>query len=154
MKDWPEDGKTVDFSEMADSVVDAIRFAYTLERKNDGQAIPWDGLNIGERDLATCFDPETALSAENLQYDDEDQGRDALRVLVGIALQLGIEQGRRLFLDQHKSGIELMQLSIETVAAMCEQIFPKLDATNPRPTPAEPTTRTMPSGRRRGGDER
>jgi len=33
MKQWPEDNKTVDFSELVDSVRDCINYHYTLTRQ-------------------------------------------------------------------------------------------------------------------------
>jgi hypothetical protein len=45
---------------------------------------------------ATYFTFDERVSAEQLRYDDEEQGRDPLEVIIGIAIQLGIEQGRRV----------------------------------------------------------
>ena len=70
MKEWPKDGSTVNFRELTDPVYDAIGCAYILKRINKGQAIPWNGLNIGEHELVGDFPPEDKLSAENLRYDD------------------------------------------------------------------------------------
>lgn len=93
---WPKDGKPADFSDLVEPVVKALRFCYSMRRKNQGIDVPWNGHNIGRDELVTCFDPLYALSAEMLTYDKEDQGREAVEVIVGIALQLGIEQGRRI----------------------------------------------------------
>lgn len=96
MKQWPDKNKAANFNELSEPICKAIRFAYQLTRQNEGVSIPWKGLTIGERELATCFQPDERLSKEQLEYDDENQGRDALDVLVGLAIQLGIEQGRRM----------------------------------------------------------
>lgn len=93
-KPWPDDDKPASFSSITDPICEAIKFAYSLKRKNKD-----NGFNIGDDLLAGCFDPKTALSVENLRYDLEDQGRDALKVIIGIAVQLGIEQGKRRFKD-------------------------------------------------------
>ncbi len=88
------------FSDLADTVTSAIRFAYSLKRKNKGKSIPVVGLdspgNAGIGPGSHC------LSAENLAYSDEDQGRDALEEIVGVAIRLGIEQGRRIEFEANR----------------------------------------------------
>jgi len=58
--------------------------------------IDYDGYNIGEDALACCHDPETRLKADNLRYEFEGQGRNPVDVIVSLAIQVGIEQGRRI----------------------------------------------------------
>jgi hypothetical protein len=91
---WPTSGDQVDFGDLVDPVVRAIRTAYALRRRPKGQDIEWTGPMYGWREASSCGDPRTALSAEWLLH-DEEQGRDALDTLVGIAVRLGMEQGRR-----------------------------------------------------------
>ena len=88
---WPDDEGAATFSDLCDSVRDALEFAYDLKRKNAGKTIPWNGLPTMQ-EAGTDF----LLDSENLRYSEEDQGRDALDVIIGIAVQLGIEQGRRI----------------------------------------------------------
>ncbi len=95
-KPWPKGGKTVSFHEITEPIMNALRFAYSLHRKNEEKDIPWEGLDIGESQKATCFVPDENLSADSLAFQLEDQGRTPLEVIVGIAVQLGIEQGRRV----------------------------------------------------------
>lgn len=102
MKPWPKDKSPVYFCDLADSIVSAIKFAYKLSRKNRGKSIPWKGYNIGKDDRATCLTPDEQLSAEGLEFNDEDQGRSAIEVIVGLAIQLGIEQGRRIANQKHE----------------------------------------------------
>lgn len=102
MKEWPKDGSPVSFEEIVVSLRKALLFGYKVERKNKDQDIPWDGLNIGPKELSTCLSPEEALTAEMLAYDEEDQNRDLLDVVLQLAVQLGIEQGRRLAHEESK----------------------------------------------------
>ncbi len=92
---WPLEGP-VDFEELTGPVCRAIRFGYQLERRNKDTSIPWTGLDIGKCEKAAGFSPHDKLHSTNLEYDENEQGRDALEVLVGIAVQLGAEQGRRM----------------------------------------------------------
>ena len=97
MKQWPKDNKSLSsFEELTEPVVRAIRFAYKLERKNSNLDIPWLGYDIGEKEKGTSRSPDKKLSVEKLKYQEEEQGRSALETLIGLAVQLGIEQGRRL----------------------------------------------------------
>jgi len=73
-----------------------LKFAYKMKRQNQNFDIPYDGFDIGRQQWASCFHANETLSAEHLRFIKEDQGRDALDEIIGIAVQLGIEQGRRL----------------------------------------------------------
>jgi len=98
-KSWPEDDKPIDFEQLSAPLVRAVRFAYKLQRQNTDKDIPWSGPEIGKDCAATCLPPKTALSAKNLAYSNDEQGRDALTEIIGLAIQMGIEQGRRITMD-------------------------------------------------------
>lgn len=68
-----------------------------MRRKNRTKDVPWDGPDIGDHEKATCHSIPDNLKADYLAESKEDQGRDALDEIIGIALRLGIEQGRRIF---------------------------------------------------------
>jgi hypothetical protein len=96
-KPWPKDGKPASFGEdILPPLLRAIRFAYDLKRRNAGKSVPWNGLDIGEEEKVGCHTPKVKLSRRQLKYSEEEQGRDVLEEIVGLAVQLGIEQGRRI----------------------------------------------------------
>lgn len=100
-KPWPDESdKTVNFSDLVKPVCMSIRFAYRLIRRNEHRSVPWTGYDIGASEgaseLACCSSPDERLQQSQLKYDEESQGRDALEVIVGVAIQLGIEQGQRM----------------------------------------------------------
>lgn len=113
-KAWPAKG-TVNFEDMTGPVCEAIRFAYDLSRKNHNWSIPWTGYNIGARALVGGPPPHLRLRRDSLHYDEYDQGRDALEVLVGVAVQLGIEQGRRMGEESGATGRELAKMLAQQV---------------------------------------
>lgn len=126
---WPTDGKPADFSDLVAPIVKAIKFTHTLDRQNTDKDVPWDGPNIGASELACCFDPLYALSAEMLAYDEEDQGRDALEVIIGIALQIGIEQGRRIEnTSSHREHEKFMRDMDKTIHEMNKNTIDELRA--------------------------
>jgi hypothetical protein len=94
-KPWPIDGDTARFEELTKPVCAAIRSAYRLSFRGYHD-IKWSGLDIGDDEKATCFPPDEQLSELHLRYDSTEQGRPPLNVIVGVAVQLGIEQGRRM----------------------------------------------------------
>ena len=96
VKGWPDKNAPLNFEAIADPIIGAIRFAYTLERRHKRRSIPWTGPEISWREHATCPLIADRLKAGNLSYVEEDQGRDALEEIVSACIQLGIEQGRRL----------------------------------------------------------
>ena len=95
MKNWPEDDKPADFEDLVKPIKKALRFAYKMRRQNQDKDVPWAGpAKTGHE--ACCLPPKETLKAEQLKYSLEDQGRDALDEIIGIALRVGIEQGRRI----------------------------------------------------------
>ncbi len=111
-KKWPKDPKqTVRFADLAEPVHKAISFAYTLKRKNHGKDVPWSGFDIGESMKACCLSPHEALTKDNLAYDKNNQDRDPMNILIGIAIQIGIEQGRRIQLEEIDSYLSLASIS-------------------------------------------
>ncbi len=98
MTDWPKNDKTLSFWELTDPVVDLVRQAYFLDPNLTAVrgGLDWKGPSLPKALAAGCLPFDVAVNAENLRYDDEEQGRDPLTVIIGIAVQLGIEQGRRV----------------------------------------------------------
>lgn len=94
---WPADNHPTDIETLTEPICKAIRFAYHMRRRNRDQDIPYDGLDIGKDEQANALRAHHQLTAERLAYSDEDQGRDALTEIIGLAIRLGIEQGRRIF---------------------------------------------------------
>lgn len=105
MKNWPHDNKPADFEELSAPIVDSIRSAYHLVRSNV-QDIPYEGLEHNE--LNFCHGIANSLTRDMLEY-NEEQGRDALTVLVNCAIQLGIEQGRRIVTEKNPMKLLILQ---------------------------------------------
>lgn len=95
-KVWPENGKPVSFEELAEPIYQAIHFAYSVRRKNRLADVPYNGYEVAESSLANAGTAKETLKAENLKYSEDDQGRDTLMEIIGIALRVGIEQGQRI----------------------------------------------------------
>lgn len=95
MVDWPTDDRNLSFWELTNPVCAAIKKIYSLKRKNHGD-IEWTGPSTPEFLLSTSLTFEERLSKTMLDYDEHEQGRDPLEILVGIAVQLGMEQERRI----------------------------------------------------------
>ncbi len=100
IRKWPKDNKPATFCDLADAVTKGIRFAYSLKRRNQDRSVPWTGPDTGQSTKVACPTPKEWLSKKILAFNLEDQGRDALDVLVAIAVQLGIEQGRRMTIEK------------------------------------------------------
>ena len=116
LKQWPENGDMVDIEELVDPVVKAIRFAYTISRRNKGRDIPYDGLDIGKESKAVCNGPETKLSNYMLERSMEN-GRNALTELVHLAVLLGYEQGRRSLIAENTALHLMKDTIIESLSA-------------------------------------
>jgi hypothetical protein len=92
------------FGDLVDPVVKAIRAAYWTRRRPEAKDIKWTGPMYGWREASSCGDPKVALSADWLEHGAE-QGRDALDTIIGIAIRLGMEQGRRALLHDKTSAL-------------------------------------------------
>lgn len=97
MIEWPADGSPASIEDLIAPIYAAITFAYELQRRNVDQDIPWAGPPIGEDERANALAAHDQLRAWSLDYSLNDQGRDALTEIIGLALRIGIEQGRRIF---------------------------------------------------------
>ena len=98
MKSWPVvPTETVFFDHLVDPLAETLKFVVENggEEISDDVVIPYDGYTIGLSELVTSFDPVSKLSPEQRAYDRDDQGRNIYQVIIGIAVQLGVEQGRR-----------------------------------------------------------
>ena len=118
-REWPADNKPARFQELTWPITRAIRHAYALKRL-PLKDILWIGLPNGERERCSCHEPEETLEAENLEYSRKDQGRDALEEIVGIAVRLGMEQGRRCFINEHEFQTLQHQLLMVRMAIKCK----------------------------------
>lgn len=112
--EFPKDpAACLDFESLAEPVVEAVRAAYELERRNRDADIPWTGPeNTLPAILATCLTFEDKLKARHLRFSLEDQGRSALEEIVEIAIRLGIEQGYRQARGKYAEKIKLLKMAV------------------------------------------
>ena len=95
LKQWPADGSTVSFGDLVDPLRKVLRRG------------EYAGYDIGEREKAGCLSPDEALAPEQLDRYRE-RGTDRAAVVLGIAVQLGIEQGRRMAIQEAVREVERM----------------------------------------------
>jgi hypothetical protein len=99
-KQWPEKG-TVNLEDIVKPLYDAMRLIYKTKRMRDGAC--YDGYGFeGTKLAAVCPEPNQQLSADGLDA-ASSQGRDAMTVVLGIAVQLGYIQGVRESLEKYGS---------------------------------------------------
>lgn len=115
MTKWPKDDKRMSFEELTFPVYKAIRKAYKLSPKDYGDRINWTGPELPKSMGASCLTYDKLLTRENLEYSEQDQGRDPLEEIVGVAVQLGIEQGRRIIKEDLKIPIDLLEMVVRLV---------------------------------------
>ena len=97
-----KDEDTWVFTDLIDSLRKSVDFSYDLERKNDGQDIPWDGPILKTCRLISCGDNIRERLAEQdpeeLEYSSKQP--DAMDRVLACAIQLGIEQGFRMLMKE------------------------------------------------------
>lgn len=96
-KPWPREGP-VSFSELLDPVITAIESAYHFHFKPGvlNKGVEWHGLDTGAREKADGFaSPSERLGADHLCFIHDERGHWPLEEILVVAIQLGVEQGRR-----------------------------------------------------------
>ena len=84
------------YDSIIQSLMTEFHAAFNLNRKNKAKDIPYIGYPNGCKSRAGCLEPEERLSAESMKYDEEDQGRDGLEVIIGTMTTVVSEQGSRM----------------------------------------------------------
>ena len=96
MKEYEPPNTPFAFDEMLDAFREAVKYSLVVEDKENIGDIPWNGPEITHYSLLACgFNVEASLSEEIREYHAE-RGRSTLDVILGCAIRLGIEQGRRM----------------------------------------------------------
>jgi len=108
MKKWPKNNKPGSFPFIADSIVHAIKAHYKLERKFP-KKYKFKGYDLDKADLLS---PDWVLKAKNLKETEEDQGRDALKEIISLAIQMGIQQGKRIETDRSSLSIGIQTIEL------------------------------------------
>lgn len=94
-KAWPDDMETVGADKIVEPLIKVIQQAFELKpKKLPTGGIQWDGLDFGHPSAGWHKDPQEALSPAGLKSAIED-GDGVLAQIFLVALNLGIEQGRR-----------------------------------------------------------
>lgn len=105
-KPWPDNNAIAAFADIVSPIRDAVNQAYSLKRKHG--TIKWSGLDIGHKEKVGCFSPDEDLSVNSLAYHAE-RDRDPMDVIIGIAVRLGIEQGRLRAEETHQGLVYLAE---------------------------------------------
>ena len=101
-KAWPNKNLMASFSDIVDPLREALQIALDEKKEVYKEGIEWTGLKIGRKNSATLFNPSEALHASNLTHANKSQNRDVFTEILSIAVQLGMEQGRREVINELK----------------------------------------------------
>ena len=90
-KPWPPGDELVDFDQLVGPLASVLKQAGRWIPK--AGRIKYNGYDIGKKEQATCLSPD--FSKESLAVARE-HGETVVDVVLKIAFQLGVEQGRRM----------------------------------------------------------
>ncbi len=83
------------FDELVAALRAAIEFAYTIERQNDGESIPYDGPELQHfMIVGSSFGVAEALGADNLAHKAPEV--DPLSMIIAKAVELGMQRAFRM----------------------------------------------------------
>ena len=120
MKQWPENDQPASFDDLVEEIYQAIRFAYDIERKNEGVDIPL----IGPDAPPTTLNPtgSECLKVNWLGASPEELIRTPMEVIIGIAIRLGAEQERRASKQKRVEKVKLAMNIVDTMTLVMEMI--------------------------------
>lgn len=94
---WPEDPKS---SVEIDKICEPLRHAFNqivvLRRHANTLPIEWTGFDDIPSIAHMCVPPDKSFSDMRFRENRRCDGMDVLDIVIQLAVQLGIEQGRRL----------------------------------------------------------
>lgn len=93
---WPKNNRAASIDDIIEPIIESLKFAYELKRVNKGKSIPYSGLPLPRSFLVGDFQIKKKFSRKHLQWQFEEHGREALRIILCTLMQLGIEQGNRI----------------------------------------------------------
>lgn len=101
MNQWAKDKKVDDLEDLAGPIAEAIQAAIQIGSDANKTGIPWNGPRL----MSTMFravtpQPEAQLQPEQLKYHSSNN-RNVFDVIAMIAIQLGIEQGMKIYEENY-----------------------------------------------------
>lgn len=100
---YPKEDSNVYFEDLVEPFVKMVRKAYSLRRINRKKAVPYSGYPNGFDTRDGTSEPWRRFQVESMKYDEYDQGRDAIRVIVGMMFtvisEIGCREIRRAVLN-------------------------------------------------------
>lgn len=98
-KQWLSNNAPADFEELIKECKDTLLQGIKYERINTDKDIKWNGhTTTNPYNRHVSLDPDFQLKAKHMKEVLEAQGRDFIDIILGLAISLGIEQGRRITL--------------------------------------------------------
>ena len=91
--------KPVWYDTLVEELVKKFRRLLKFSRKNKKKDIPYTGYPNGRSARAGSLEPFDRFTAKQMEYDDTDQGRDALCVIIGQSITTISEQGSRMVIS-------------------------------------------------------
>lgn len=99
----------MDFEEVIAEIKKTLLNFYKVSRKKDVDSCEWNGPSIVRPLSHIIIQPKTQLSKQVLLH-HEEQGREPIDVILGLAYQLGICKGYESAQEENKPFIELTEL--------------------------------------------
>ncbi len=98
---WIEKEKPSDAENLAEAISEAIQTAIQLGPDVNEKGVPWNGPRfVSNLILAVTAQPGDQLSSKSLKYHSE-KGRNVFDVIAIIAIQLGVEQGLKIYEEDY-----------------------------------------------------
>lgn len=94
---WAEYPEPLDFDKLCKVSRHILEQVCEVEViREEDEDVLYLGPELDKKIASVSPQPSQALSAENINYEKEDQGRDELSQVLQIIIQLGVEQGLRI----------------------------------------------------------
>ena len=118
VKQWDKKGNTASFNDIAAPLCKIFKEAMEKGADVYKDGLVWEGFDIGETMKHIALSPDQRFTPENLLHSKIEQGRDVFDEIITLAIQLGIEQGRRAKLREIRDSVSVLQTGFDIVTSM------------------------------------
>lgn len=109
---WPTNGGPADFEDLTTVMGETLESAYDMTPRDLTTDLNWTGPSTPEFARVGSPSFQERLTVESLLNNEQNFGRDPLDVIMGIGMQLGMEQGRRAVMSSPGLQQADLQLSV------------------------------------------
>ena len=129
LKAWPKDGSAVGFNNLSDPLCELLKEAIRKGDEVYKGGLIYKGFDLGETLKMSNHSPKEIFLPENLLSNKINKSITVFDEIIFLAIQMGIEQGRRRKLRDIKNATTLLKNGFTVIESM-KKVIDKLSKTD------------------------